>query len=215
MTGAAFSAASSLLADSTAEAVEKRGILVRFLGTGASGWHPSSAKRKYARRQSSILIENKIVIDFTMCGFDHFPKEITPKALFVTHSHGDHFNALAVVKLGVKKVYTHSSWSKHAKTVLDMAAQEAKVSSPEVIGIEFASPIEIDGIKVTAVLLRHNVGNIFCFRATVIHTHLRTMMHVNIRLCRSVSKVGEVLFLHLKFKAQTGQEGFYLVEFTL
>jgi Cft2 family RNA processing exonuclease len=78
----------------------------------------------------------------------------------VTHSHGDHFKAPAVVKLGVKKVYTHSSWAKHAKTVLDMAAQEAKVPAPEVIGIEFASPIEIDGIKVTAVPSIHSTSRL-------------------------------------------------------
>jgi phosphoribosyl 1,2-cyclic phosphodiesterase len=160
MTGAAFSAANSLLANTTAEVVEDRGILVRFLGSGASGWNPALAKHKYARRQSSVLIENKIVIDFTMCGFDHLPKGLIPKALFVTHSHGDHFNAPAVVKLGVKKVYTHSSWSKHAKTVLDEAANAAKLPAPEVIGIDFASPVDIDGIKLTAVPSIHSTSRL-------------------------------------------------------
>lgn len=137
------------------------GILVRFLGSGASGWKSEWAKKNpHIRRQSSILVENKIVFDFTMCGFDHLPKGLVPAALFVTHSHGDHFKASAVVKLGVKKVYTHSSWAKHARTVLDEAATAAQVPAPEVIGIEFASPVEIDGIKVTAVPSIHSTSRL-------------------------------------------------------
>lgn len=137
------------------------GILVRFLGSGASGWKSEWAKKNpHIRRQSSILVENKIVFDFTMCGFDHLPENLVPAALFVTHSHGDHFNAPAVVRLGVRKVYTHSSWTSHAKTVLEAAAQEAKAPAPEVIGIDFAAPVEIDGITVTAVPSIHSTSRL-------------------------------------------------------
>ncbi len=116
---------------STSAGYEACGILVRFLGSGASGWKSEWAKKNpHIRRQSSILVENKIVFDFTMCGFDHLPKNLVPAALFVTHSHGDHFNAPAVVRVGVRKVYTHSSWTSHAKTVLEAAAQEAKAPPP-------------------------------------------------------------------------------------
>ena len=161
MSAAAFTAAGSLLADSSGAKGGLRGILVRFLGSGASGWKPEWLKKNpHIRRQSSILVENKIVFDFTMCAFDHLPKGLVPAALFVTHSHGDHFNASAVVKLGVKKVYAHSSWSKHAKTVLEEAAKEAKAEAPQVIGIDFASPVEIDGIKVTAVPSIHSTSRL-------------------------------------------------------
>ena len=43
------------------------GIRVRFLGSGAAGWKPEMAKKNpHFRRQSSVLIENKVLIDFTM-----------------------------------------------------------------------------------------------------------------------------------------------------
>lgn len=159
--GAAFTTAGSLFAKPAGAADGKRGILVRFLGSGASGWRPEWVKRKpHMRRQSSILVENKLVFDFTMCGFDHLPKGLVPEALFVTHSHGDHFNASAVVRLGVKKVYTHASWAGYAEAVLKAAAQEAKLPAPEVTGIGFAEPVRIADVKVTAVPSIHSTSRL-------------------------------------------------------
>ena len=74
------------------------GIRVRFLGSGAAGWRPEMAKNPNARRQSSVLLENKVLIDFTMCAFDMLPKGCRPEVLFHTHSHGDHYNPNAAVK---------------------------------------------------------------------------------------------------------------------
>ena len=69
------------------------GIRVRFLGSGAAGWDPARAKKNpHFRRQSSVLIENKVLIDFTMCSFDMLPTDCRPEVLFQTHSHGDHYN---------------------------------------------------------------------------------------------------------------------------
>ena len=75
------------------------GIRVRFLGSGAAGWKPEMAKKNpHFRRQSSVLIENKVLIDFTMCSFDMLPTDCHPEVLFQTHSHGDHYNPKAAVK---------------------------------------------------------------------------------------------------------------------
>lgn len=92
------------------------GIRVRFLGSGASSWKPEWAKKNpHMRRQSSVLIENKVLIDFTMCSFDHLPKDCHPEVLFQTHSHGDHYNPFAAVKVGVKRMYVQETWAAAAK----------------------------------------------------------------------------------------------------
>ena len=54
------------------------GIRVRFLGSGAAGWKPEWAQRPHMRRQSSVLIENRVLIDFTMCSFDMLPADCRP-----------------------------------------------------------------------------------------------------------------------------------------
>ena len=74
----------SVLAEN-APAAAKRGIRVLFLGTGASGWDPKWAeKNENARRQSSVLLEGKVLVDFTQCSFDKLPKDSRPEVLFQT-----------------------------------------------------------------------------------------------------------------------------------
>ena len=52
-----------------------RGIRIRFLGSGASGWRPEwGRKSPHMRRQSSVLLENRALIDFTACSFDKLPE---------------------------------------------------------------------------------------------------------------------------------------------
>lgn len=135
---------------------ERRGLLVRFLGSGASRWDPEWEKSyECARRQSSLLVENKLLFDFTFCGFDKLPVGVKPKALFVTHSHGDHFDPAAVVKVGVERVYVHSSWAAHATGVLTKAAAGVSAKAPVVIPLKFGCPVTDEGIKVTAVPANH------------------------------------------------------------
>ena len=45
-------------------------------------------KNPHYRRQSSVLIENKVLIDFTMCSFDMLPTDCHPEVLFQTHVGG-------------------------------------------------------------------------------------------------------------------------------
>ncbi len=145
--------------DTNAETETTQGILVRFLGCGAAGWKPELAiEYPYYRRNSSILVENKILFDFTQSGFDHLPEGCRPTALFITHSHGDHFNPDAIVQCGVKTVYVHSSWATAAR---DMLAQAAQASTPpRVIEIEFAQQISVGEIKVTAVPSTHSTSRV-------------------------------------------------------
>ena len=124
------------------EISKESGIRVRFLGTGAAGWNPEwAAKKPHMRRQSSVLLENKVLIDFTMCSFDKLPKDCHPEVLFQTHSHGDHYNPKAAVKSGVKLMYVQETWADAAREEVAKAAAELALPAPEVIGLPFGKPV--------------------------------------------------------------------------
>ena len=109
------------------EPMTEGGIRVRFLGSGAAGWKPEWAKKNpHMRRQSSALIENKVLIDFTPCSFDKLPEGCRPEALFQTHSHGDHYNPSAAVKSGVKRMYVQETWAAAAKAEVAAACPRPK-----------------------------------------------------------------------------------------
>ena len=103
----AFAAAgiSSEGRSATQAETEKRGIHVRFLGSGAAGWQKEWAQNPHHRRPSSVLLDGKALIDFTNCAFDMLPAGAKPEVLFQTHSHGDHYNPYAAVKSGVRRMY--------------------------------------------------------------------------------------------------------------
>lgn len=154
--GTAFAASSAIGAAVPSAASAERGLLVRFLGSGGSRWNPEWEKMyECARRQSSMLVENRLLFDFTYCGFDKLPAGVRPRALFATHSHGDHFDPAAIVKVGVERVYVHSSWAKHARRVLAGAAAKSSAKAPVVIPLEFGRPVETEGMSVTAVPANH------------------------------------------------------------
>ena len=137
------------------------GIRVRFLGSGAASWKPAWAKKNpHMRRQSSVLIENKVLIDFTMCSFDHLPKDCRPEALFQTHSHGDHYNPAAAVKVGVKRMYVQETWAAAAKAEVAAAAEKLGLPAPEVIGLPFGKSVEVCGLKVMGVPANHSTSRL-------------------------------------------------------
>ena len=139
----------------------ERGIRVRFLGSGAAGWRPESLKKSaYARRQSSILLENKVLIDFTKCGFDKLPPACRPEVLFQTHSHGDHYNPVAAVKVGVKRMYVQESWAPDARREIAAAAEKLSMPAPEVIALPFGKFVEECGMRFMGVPANHSTSRI-------------------------------------------------------
>ena len=137
------------------------GIRVRFLGTGAAGWKPEMAKKNpHFRRQSSVLLENKVLIDFTMCSFDKLPKDCHPEVLFQTHSHGDHYNPKAAVKSGVKRMYVQETWAEAAREEVALAAAELALPAPEVIGLPFGKPVVECGMRFTGVPANHSTSRV-------------------------------------------------------
>ncbi|MBR1586806.1 MAG: hypothetical protein IJ658_00640 [Kiritimatiellae bacterium] len=143
------------------EISKESGIRVRFLGTGAAGWKPeSAAKNPHMRRQSSVLIENKVLIDFTMCSFDMLPAGCRPEALFQTHSHGDHYNPRAAVKSGVKRMYVQETWADAAREEVAKAAAELSLPAPKVIGLPFGKPVVECGMRFTGVPANHSTSRV-------------------------------------------------------
>ncbi len=143
------------------EISKESGIRVRFLGTGASGWKPEwAAKNPHMRRQSSVLLENKVLIDFTMCSFDKLPKDCHPEVLFQTHSHGDHYNPKAAVKSGVKRMYVQETWAKAAREEVALAAAELALPAPEVIALPFGKPVVECGMRFTGVPANHSTSRV-------------------------------------------------------
>ena len=161
LAAAGCAAAGCATADVMSESVAARGIKVRFLGTGASGWKPEWAEGKpHMRRQSSVLLDGRVLIDFTMCGFDKLPEGCRPEVLFQTHSHGDHYSPVAAVKSGVRRMYVQESWAAAAKADIAVAAEKLSLPAPEVIALPFGQPVEECGLRITGVPANHSTSRV-------------------------------------------------------
>ena len=158
---AAFASLGGAVADHAVTRNSERGIRVRFLGSGASGWKPEWAKSNpNMRRQSSVLLENKVLIDFTHSAFDMLPAGCRPEVLFQTHSHGDHYNPSAAVKSGVKRMYVQETWAAAARRDIEEAANKLGLPAPEVVAIPFGMPIEECGLRLTGVPANHSTARV-------------------------------------------------------
>lgn len=150
------------LGSSSAETVGapvQRGIRIRFLGSGASGWKKEwGVKNPHLRRQSSVLLDGKALIDFTECSFDKMPEGCKPEVLFQTHSHGDHYNPKAAVRSGVKRLYVHETWAATAKRQIALAAAELSLPAPEVRPLVFGKAVEECGMRFTSVPAMHSTS---------------------------------------------------------
>lgn len=146
----------------TPQADEARGgIRVRFLGSGASGWNPEWAKANpHMRRQSSVLLDGRALIDFTSCSFDMLPKDCRPEVLFQTHSHGDHYDPAAAVASGVRRIYVQESWAAAARRDIAQAARKLSLPEPEVVGLPFGKPVEECGLRFTGVPANHSTSRV-------------------------------------------------------
>jgi len=158
---AAFASLGGMVADHAVTRNSERGIRVRFLGSGASRWKPEWAKSNpNMRRQSSVLLENKVLIDFTHSAFDLLPAGCRPEVLFQTHSHGDHYNPSAAVKSGVKRMYVQETWAAAARRDIEEAANKLGLPAPEVVAIPFGMPIEECGLRLTGVPANHSTSRV-------------------------------------------------------
>lgn len=155
-------AASSVLAASQkglaatmfGSAAADEGLAVRFLGTGAADWNGRD-DRGELRRLSSILIDRKVLIDFTASASDMIPSDCHPETIFYTHSHSDHYQPAAALKLGIKKVYLGQTWFDTARKDFQKAAKELNLPMPELIPVYAGQAIEVGDLTFTPVPANH------------------------------------------------------------
>ena len=138
----------------TAGTAEAGGLKVRFLGTGAADWDGRD-ERGELRRLSSVLVDDEILIDYTPTAEDMLPKGTHPETIFYTHSHGDHYQPAAALRLGVRRVYVHESWVDGARAEFAAAAKRLGLSAPEVRGLPFGVAETVNGMRFTCVPANH------------------------------------------------------------
>lgn len=131
-------------------------LKIKFLGTGAAGGKGRSGK---GRRHSSILVDGIFLIDFTDDSLDMLPAGARIDTIFYTHSHRDHFQPSAALKIGVKRVYLNHSWYDIAVKAYREAAKEAGANMPAIIPTYVGSPVIVGDVAVTPLLANHPTDN--------------------------------------------------------
>ena len=129
-------------------------LKVRFLGTGAADWKGMD-ERGELRRLTSVLLDDSVLIDFTPSDEDMLPDGLRPGVIFYTHSHGDHYNPAAALKLGVKRVYMGSSWVERAKADFAKASASSGLPVPEIVPLSPGDSVKAYGLTLTTLPANH------------------------------------------------------------
>ena len=129
-------------------------IRALFLGTGAADWNGRD-ERGELRRLSSILLDSKVLIDFTSTAFDMVPAGVFPKVIFYTHSHPDHYNPEAALRLGIERVYFGETWKDRGIDDFKAAAGKLGVKMPEIIPLGVGDSVVEEGMRFTALPANH------------------------------------------------------------
>lgn len=132
----------------------EKGLRLRFLGTGAADWNGKD-ERGELRRLSSVLLDNRILIDFTKTAMDMVPEGLKPETIFYTHSHGDHFNAEAALTLGIRTAYVSETWWDQAEKSFQAASKKLEIEKPLVIPVCTGQPIPLGDITFTPLPANH------------------------------------------------------------
>lgn len=134
-----------------------KSLKIKFLGTGAAGGKGISG---LGRRHSSILVNDDFLIDFTDDSLDMIPEGLHPDTIFYTHSHRDHFQPSAALKIGIKTVYLNHSWYDVAFKAFKEEAKKKGVEMPVIIPTYFGMPVQAGEVKVTPLLANHPTDNV-------------------------------------------------------
>lgn len=129
-------------------------LKMRFLGTGAADWNGRD-ERGELRRLSSVLLDGKVLIDFTPTDEDMLPKGAKPEVIFYTHSHDDHYNPAAALKLGLKKIFLGGTWIDRAREDFSKASKETGLPVPEIVPLFPGDKVTICGMTLTSLPANH------------------------------------------------------------
>lgn len=134
-------------------------LRARFLGTGAADWDGPDERGEH-RRLTSILLDNKILIDFTAGDSDMLPEEFSAEAVFYTHSHNDHYNAEDELKyIGAPVVYVGDTWAARAREDFAKAAARTGCEPPCVKALGIGEKATVAGITFTALPANHSTAD--------------------------------------------------------
>lgn len=134
-------------------------LTMRFLGTGAADWNGRD-DRGELRRLSSILLDNKVLIDFTPSDKDMIPAGVKPGVIFYTHSHGDHYNPEAALRIGIKRVYLGATWIDRARKDFAETSERTGLPVPEITPLSLGDKVTINGMTITALPANHATGDL-------------------------------------------------------
>lgn len=132
-------------------------LALRFLGTGAAGWKEGD---RHFRRQSSVLLDGKVLIDFTKSAPAMMPEGCCPEVVFFTHSHGDHFGPEAALLAGVKRAYVSETWVERARAKFSAASEKTGLPAPELIPLGIGQRVEEEGLVFTALPANHATSDL-------------------------------------------------------
>ena len=152
--GAAALSAAALSCGAADCAASPGGLGVRFLGTGAADWTGPDPKRG-RRRWASVLLDGRVLVDFTEANADMLPEGVRPEIVFYTHSHGDHYSPRAALALGVRRVYCHESWAEGARAEFAAVAAAKGLAAPEVVPMAFGQAASECGLVLTSLPANH------------------------------------------------------------
>ena len=133
------------------------GLHVRFLGSGSACWEKEPRTSKIFRRYSSVLIDGRFLIDYTWMAEDMLPEGCRPDTVIYTHSHGDHYDPRAAVKLGVKHVYLQRGWLADAKRDFERAVANPS-AMPEIHPLDVCVPFNLGGYEILPLPGNHWTG---------------------------------------------------------
>ena len=144
--------------DKKKAAKKDSGLRVRFLGTGAADWKGPDDRGEH-RRLSSILIDNRILIDFTPSDTDMLPEGCRPECIFYTHSHGDHCHPEALLELGVPVAHLGKTWINRAWKLFTEASEKTGRPVPELVPLSVGETIVSGDICITPLPANHAVND--------------------------------------------------------
>ena len=137
-------------------AAVETGLRVRFLGTGAADWKGPDERGEH-RRLSSVLLDNRILIDFTPTDADMLPEGCKPECIFYTHSHSDHYNPEALLNLGVPTAYLGKTWNSKAWKGFADASAKTGLPVPEIVPLAIGETVVCGDIAITALPANHAI----------------------------------------------------------
>ena len=153
--GMGAAAAVGLAGDAKAAApASDESLHVRFLGSGSACWEKEPRTSKIFRRYSSALIDGRFLIDYTWMAEDMLPEGCRPDTVIYTHSHGDHYDPRAAVKLGVKHVYLQRGWLADAKRDFEKAGGVM----PKIHPLDVCVPFNLGGYEILPLPGNHWTG---------------------------------------------------------